>query len=367
MLISTRDAFEKRHITREDGIEVLPRQMITVAALEAGYCLSSPTIGEAVSKTTYPGQMTAYEFTEFCEDNKSSLMSAEDMAKCVVVVAPAHVITRRSLEEIMAKGSSKKDALSDEEVDALFSTLDTENKGAITDKDFMRALYGDLGVRCLAARRKLDALEAKPANPVVYFDITAEGDALGRVSVELFRDVVPRTSENFRSLCTGERGYGQCLLYYKGTPFHRIIPGFVMQGGDILTKDGRSNVSVFGYPFPDESFEGKAGKHLPGTVGMAHSGPNQNGSQFFFNLGRNEQLDRKFVVVGQVLGGWEIVNQVVKLCGSRCGTPVSRAWISDCGQSGGYMAEETQEALQGERAQHVMPGKEVLDLIQPRY
>ncbi|CAJ1988847.1 protein of unknown function - conserved [Leishmania donovani] len=161
MLISTRDAFEKRHITREDGIEVLPRQMITVAALEAGYCLSSPTIGEAVSKTTYPGQMTAYEFTEFCEDNKSSLMSAEDMAKCVVVVAPAHVITRRSLEEIMAKGSSKKDALSDEEVDALFSTLDTENKGAITDKDFMRALYGDLGVRCLAARRKLDALEAK--------------------------------------------------------------------------------------------------------------------------------------------------------------------------------------------------------------
>ncbi|KAG5501741.1 hypothetical protein JIQ42_05593 [Leishmania sp. Namibia] len=205
------------------------------------------------------------------------------------------------------------------------------------------------------------------ANPVVYFDITAEGDALGRVSVELFRDVVPKTSENFRSLCTGERGCAQCPLYYKGIPFHRIIPGFVMQGGDILTKDGRSNVSVFGYPFSDESFEGKAGKHLPGTVGMAHSGPNQNGSQFFFNLGRNEQLDRKFVVVGQVLGGWEIINQVVRLCGSRCGTPVSRAWISDCGQSGGYMAEETQEALRGERAQHAMPGKEVLDLIQPRY
>ncbi|CAG9574011.1 i/6 autoantigen-like protein [Leishmania major strain Friedlin] len=161
MLISTRDAFEKRHITRSDGVEVLPREMITVAALEAGYCLASPTVGEAVGKTTYPGQMTAYEFAELCEDNRSSFMSAEDMAKCVVVVAPAHVITRRSLEEIMAKGSSKNDALSDEEVDALFSILDAENKGAITDKDFMRALYGNLGLRCLSARRKLDAFEAK--------------------------------------------------------------------------------------------------------------------------------------------------------------------------------------------------------------
>lgn len=204
-------------------------------------------------------------------------------------------------------------------------------------------------------------------NPVVYMDVTVEGDALGRISIELFRDIVPKTSENFRSLCTGERGSSQCPLYYKGIPFHRIIPGFIVQGGDILTKDGRSNVSVFGYPFPDESFATKAGKHFPGTVGMSHSGPNQNGSQFFFNLSRNEQLDQKFVVVGQVVEGWEIVNQIAKACGSRCGTPVSRAWISDCGQSGGYLSEETEEALRGERALHVMPGKEVLDLLQPRY
>lgn len=174
MLISTRDAFEKRRITREDGIDVLPRQMITVAALEAGYCLRSPTVGEAVSKTTYPGQMTAYEFTEFCEDNRSSLMSAEEMAKCVVVVAPACIITRRSLEEIVTKSSFKKDALSEEEVDALFSILDAKNKGAITDRDFMRALYGETGVHCLAARRKLDALEAK----------RREQEALDRARVE---------------------------------------------------------------------------------------------------------------------------------------------------------------------------------------
>lgn len=121
--------------------------------------------------------------------------------------------------------------------------------------------------------------------------------------IELFRDVVPKTTENFRSLCTGERGVSSCALYYKGIPFHRIIPNFVLQGGDILTKDGRGNVSVFGFPFPDESFDSKAGIHLPGTVAMAHSGPNQNGSQFFFNLVRNRHLDRKFVVVGQVVDG----------------------------------------------------------------
>ncbi|KEG07463.1 cyclophilin [Trypanosoma grayi] len=204
-------------------------------------------------------------------------------------------------------------------------------------------------------------------NPVVFLDITVEGDALGRVTMELFHDTVPKTTENFRSLCTGERGSGQCPLFYKGIPFHRIIPGFIVQGGDILAKDGRGNVSVFGYPFPDESFEGKAGKHLPGTVAMAHSGPNQNGSQFFFNLGRNEHLDKKFVVCGQVLEGWDVVGRVAALCGSRCGTPVSRAWITDCGQSGGAMFAETEEALSGERALHAMPGKEVLDLISPRY
>lgn len=204
-------------------------------------------------------------------------------------------------------------------------------------------------------------------NPIVFLDLTVEGDALGRVSIELFRDTVPKTSENFRSLCTGERGRSECPLFYKGIPFHRIIPGMVVQGGDILTKDGRSNVSVFGYPFPDESFEGKAGKHLPGTVAMSHSGPGQNGSQFFFNLGRNDHLDRKFVVVGQVVDGWDSIMEISKACGSRSGTPVSRAWISECGQSGGYLADEAAEALRGERALHAMPGKEVLDLIQPRY
>lgn len=161
MPITTAEAFAKRHVTRDDGVEVLPRTMITVAALEAGYCLPSPTVNEAVIGATYPDQMTAEEFAQLCEKNQSAFMSAEDMAKAVVVVAPSGVITRGSLEEIMKKSSHKEDALSEDEVEALFTALDTDSKGAITAEDFMRALYGDDGAYRLAERRKLDAADAE--------------------------------------------------------------------------------------------------------------------------------------------------------------------------------------------------------------
>ncbi|KPA85801.1 putative mitochondrial I/6 autoantigen-like protein [Leptomonas pyrrhocoris] len=161
MPISTTEAFAKRHVTRDDGVDVLPRKVITVAALEAGYCLSSPTVNDAMGGATYPDQMTAEEFAALCEKNKSAFMSAEDMAKSVVVVAPSGVITRGSLEEIIKKSNNKGDALSEDEVEALFTTLDTDNKGAITAEDFMRSLYGDEGAFRLAERRKLDTAEAE--------------------------------------------------------------------------------------------------------------------------------------------------------------------------------------------------------------
>ncbi|KAG5501742.1 hypothetical protein JIQ42_05594 [Leishmania sp. Namibia] len=160
MPISAVDAFEHHQVTREDGITVLPKYMVTVAALEAGYCPASPTIDETMKNALYPGQMTSEEFTELCDRNKSSFLSAEYMAKCVVLVAPSGVITRRSMEEIMDKLSLKEGGLTDEEVDALFTTLDINNKGAITAQRFMRALYGDEGVHCLAERRRLEYEEA---------------------------------------------------------------------------------------------------------------------------------------------------------------------------------------------------------------
>lgn len=208
-------------------------------------------------------------------------------------------------------------------------------------------------------------------NPLVFLEVTGDHKALGRVTIELFADIVPHSAENVRSLCTGERGLvrwvpkrgGVCPLFYKGVPFHRIIPGFIIQGGDILHRDGRGNESVFGYPFFDECLSGKAGKHLVGTVALAHTAPNENGSQFFFNLKRSEHLDGKFVVVGQVVDGWDVVLQMQRF-GSRCGVPTKSVWISECGQSGGLQVEGL-EALPTDPAPFSMPGSEVLSVMRP--
>eukprot|EP00331_Platyophrya_macrostoma_P008834 CAMPEP_0176416148 /NCGR_PEP_ID=MMETSP0127-20121128/6192_1 /TAXON_ID=938130 /ORGANISM="Platyophrya macrostoma, Strain WH" /LENGTH=225 /DNA_ID=CAMNT_0017796205 /DNA_START=48 /DNA_END=725 /DNA_ORIENTATION=+ len=225
----------------------------------------------------------------------------------------------------------------------------------------MRALRRLLGVSRIS-------YEPLVTNPVVFMDVTVEGDHIGRISIELFHDTVPQATENFRSLCTGERGFARGPLTYKGVPFHRIIPDFVVQGGDIVHRDGRGNESIYGYLFPNESTLGKAGKHLPGTVAMAASGPNGNGSQFFFNLRRSEHLDGKFMVIGQVIDGWEVVDTMSKSCGSRCGTPVSRSWITDCGQSGGLRVENAELLAGGEReTPHPIPTKEVLDVLRPRF
>ena len=230
---------------------------------------------------------------------------------------------------------------------------------------FRRCVFMCAGSRS-AASQAAKAVEYMPyepvaTNPVVFMDISIEGSMAGRVQIELFSDIVPKSAENFRSLCTGERSEN----FYKGVPFHRIVSNIFVQGGDTVCKDGRGNKSIFGYPFMDESFEGKAGKHIPGTVALSQSAPNQNGSQFFFNLSEASHLNGKFVVVGQVLDGWEIIRKLSK-CGSRCGTPVTRAWIANCGQCGGFEVSDLQ-SMQGVRDMNDnIPGKEILSMVQPR-
>ncbi|CAD2218466.1 i/6 autoantigen-like protein [Angomonas deanei] len=157
---TVKEVFTKHHTDRADGVQVLTRPLISVAALEAGYSLESPTIDDAVTSTKYPGQMTEEEFAEFCEKNKDNFISPQAMAKSVVVVSPSGVITRASLQEITKKSSDSSSGLSDEEVDALFATLDKDNKGAISAEDLMRAMYGEEGALCLAEQRKKDSLAA---------------------------------------------------------------------------------------------------------------------------------------------------------------------------------------------------------------
>lgn len=169
------------------------------------------------------------------------------------------------------------------------------------------------------------------AHPQVFFDITIGGAPAGRVIFELFSDTVPKTAENFRALCTGEKGIGQSgkPLHFKGSSFHRIIPGFMCQGGDFTRGNGTGGESIYGHKFPDENFKLK---HTgPGVLSMANAGPNTNGSQFFICTAETPWLDGKHVVFGRVTEGMDVVRKM-EAAGSRSGQTSAPVVIADCGQ-----------------------------------
>ena len=164
----------------------------------------------------------------------------------------------------------------------------------------------------------------------VFFDITITEKDTGRMEFDLFAET-PKTSENFRALCTGEKGEGGSgkPLHFKNSIFHRIIPNFMIQGGDFTNFNGTGGESIYGDKFDDENFIHKHTK--PGMLSMANAGPNTNGSQFFITTVPCPWLDNRHVVFGEITKGMSVVREVESF-GSSDGTPKQKVYVSNCGE-----------------------------------
>jgi len=204
-------------------------------------------------------------------------------------------------------------------------------------------------------RGRTDVVEdAALGRPRVYLEIAIGGAPAGRVVCELYSDVVPRTAENFRSLCTGGRGMGKRgkPLHYMGCGFHRIIPNFMVQGGDITHGDGTGGESIFGQTFADENLQLQ---HIAeGMLSMANSGKNTNGSQFFITCKPCPHLDGKHVVFGRVIDGLDVVKRM-EACGTADGGPSKSVRIDDCGEVRGSRSAE--EGRPAKRRRADLPGE----------
>ncbi|XP_055593665.1 peptidyl-prolyl cis-trans isomerase E [Uranotaenia lowii] len=248
--------------------------------------------------------------------------SAEDAAAAVDNMNDSE-LCGRTIRVNIAKPQRIKEG-SNRPVWAEDSWLQQHAGATLNNEDGDGETAGEGGPGQEAQPREAKAPEEKKRNPQVFFDIRIGSNDIGRIIMSLRADIVPKTAENFRALCTGEQGFG-----FKGSTFHRIIPEFMCQGGDFTANNGTGGKSIYGKKFADENF---ILKHTGfGVLSMANSGPNTNGSQFFICTEKTEWLDGKHVVFGNVISGADVVRKMER-CGSKAGKVNQKVSIVACGE-----------------------------------
>lgn len=209
-------------------------------------------------------------------------------------------------------------------------------KKAVADaKNKEKSTFGNMFSKVSMYSEKADvekAIKWEGPLPRVFFDMEMGEEKLGRIEMELYANVVPKTAENFRQLCTGEAGVGKKgkPLHYKGSTFHRVISNFMCQGGDFTNGNGTGGESIYGEKFDDENFKVK--HDTKGLLSMANSGPGTNGSQFFITTTETPHLDGKHVVFGRVVKGYEVVEKIEDCEKGAGDKPATDVVIADCGE-----------------------------------